>query len=383
MSEGAEADSAVAIGGPVWRAMLRAALIWLERNAGAIDAINVYPVPDGDTGSNMVLTLRAAVEAAEEAGEESVGEAMAAAAQGALLGARGNSGVILSQWLRGLAEGCEGAAVVDGARLRAGLERAASVAVTAMSEPREGTMLSVAGALVREADAPTEPEGGPEAVLAEAVERAEAAVARTPEQLPLLAEAGVVDAGGRGLAVLLEGFRYGLRGEAPPGRAAASGAIDPAWLAGATARSDYGYCTEFTVEGEGLEAGRLRGELAGLGDSVSVAGMGSLLHVHLHTAEPEAAFACGARQGRVRDRKVEDIGRQGAALAARVGRGAQREVQGEGAAAGAVAVVAVASGAGFERLLRELGRRRWWRGANGSRARRRSWRRRRRRGQAR
>ena len=109
------------------------------------------------------------------------------------------------------------------------------------------------------------------------------------------------------------------------------------------------------MEGEGLEAGRLRGELAGLGDSVSVAGMGSLLHVHLHTAEPEAAFACRARQGRVSDRKVEDIGRQGAALAARVGRGAQREAQGEGATAVAVAVVAVASGAGFERLLRELG----------------------------
>ena len=140
----------------------------------------------------MVLTLRAAVEAAEEAGEGSLGEAMAAA-RGALLGARGNSGVILSQWLRGLAEGCEGAAVVDGVRLRAGLERAASVAVTAMSEPREGTMLSVAGALVREADAPA---GSAAVVLAEAVERAEAAVARTPEQLPLLAEAGVVDAGG-------------------------------------------------------------------------------------------------------------------------------------------------------------------------------------------
>ena len=101
--------------------------------------------------------------------------------------------MILSQWLRGLAEGCEGAAVVDGVRLRAGLERAASVAVTAMSEPREGTMLSVAGALVREADAPA---GSAAVVLAEAVERAEAAVARTPEQLPLLAEAGVVDAGG-------------------------------------------------------------------------------------------------------------------------------------------------------------------------------------------
>lgn len=327
---------------------LTSAAAWVERNAAALDAINVFPVPDGDTGANLSLTLRAAAKAAPVGhGSEAdppLAQVAAAAARGALLGARGNSGVILSQWLRGLAEAVEGATGADGPALGGALGVAAAAATGAIREPREGTMVTVAEAVGR-AVASVDAGVAPAAVLETALAAAREAVARTPAQMPLLAEAGVVDAGGEGLALVLEGMLHGLTGEPLPAAPIDVGRIDEGWLSRAEAASPagrYGFCTEFNVIGAGLEARRLREALAGLGDSVIVAGSAELLHAHVHTAEPEAAFTAGESQGRVSDRKADNMHTQHEALVTRSGR--------EG-----VAVVAVAAGAGFAALFRELG----------------------------
>ena len=330
--------------------MLTTAWVWLDRNAASIDAINVFPVPDGDTGTNMGLTLRAAQEASGKLPADApLADVAGAAAHGALLGARGNSGVILSQWLRGLGEGFARAEVADGGALLAALTGAADAAYAAIAEPAEGTILSVARAV---ADCDQVQRAGEQggtganvaAITAAAVRCAHAAVERTPDQMPMLAEAGVVDAGARGLAVVLEGMHHGLTGEDLPPAAAESGRIDPQWLAGAQrAEAPYGWCTEFVLRGAELDALEIRRELQELGDSVLVVGETSLLHVHVHIADPQTAYRLGARYGDVEQHKAEDMAEQHQALAS-----------GQGAT-GAVAVVAVASGEGFEHLFKDLG----------------------------
>ncbi len=326
--------------GPTLRRMFVLALAWLERNAPAIDAINVFPVPDGDTGSNMTLTMRATVEALQAEPRESTGEVLASAARGALLGARGNSGVILSQWIRGLAEALPEDA--NGHELSRALEAAAAATRSAIGEPRDGTILSVASALSGNGRG----QGLAEFITAMQL-RAREAVDRTPEQLAVLAEAGVVDAGALGLAIIVEGFGFAVRGEDLPDGMVEGGAIDPGWLAQSETRTSgdgFGFCTEFVLEGRALDAGRLRGALAEIGHSVVVVGDRDLLHAHVHTSGPERAFELAAALGSVSRKKADDMSAQRAAL---IG-----EARGEFPA---IAIVAVASGEGFTALFHELG----------------------------
>ncbi len=325
------------------------AAAWVERNAAALDAINVFPVPDGDTGTNLSLTLRAAARGvAEESGSDddpSLTQVAAALARAALLGARGNSGVILSQWLRGLAEAVDGADTADGSALSTALGAAAVSAAGAISNPREGTMVTVAEA-VGEAVTAVEAGAEPHAVIEMALAAARVAVAKTPEQMPLLAEAGVVDAGGEGLALVLQGMLQGLTGEPLPAAPIDAGRINEAWLSQAeatTSEGRYGFCTEFNVIGNGLAGERLKEALSELGDSVVVAGSTDLLHAHVHTLEPEAAFAVGETYGQVSDRKADNMHEQHT----KVRSGAEDRA--------AVAVVAVAAGDGFAALFQELG----------------------------
>ncbi len=344
-----EEAPAPTLDGPALTRALATAAAWLERNAAAIDAINVFPVPDGDTGANMARTLRAAVAAVAAAGgeqgaETSAGSVLASAARGALLGARGNSGVILSQWLRGLAgaiaAGGSRDGALDGASVRRALAAGAAAAWSAVERPVEGTILSVARAAAEDGSGP----GDAVAALAGALSQAEAAVERTPEQMAVLKAAGVVDAGGKGLAVILDGLVRGLRGEALPPVGPTAGQIDPGWLARAgEAAAEMGYCTEFLLRGAGLDAALVRRTLHGLGDSVLVAGETDVLHVHLHTADPESALAAARAYGTVEAARAEDMGAQHAALARSRPPGS------------AVAVVAVVQGAGFARLYREIG----------------------------
>jgi len=194
--------------------MLATATDWLEKSASDIDALNVFPVPDGDCGRNMFLTMRSAMEAADHVPEQDASSVSKAIANGAMLGARGNSGVILSQFLKGLANVLEGKGNFNGQDLAQALEEATRTAYKAVSQPVEGTILTVTRDVA--AAARTAADGKPDdlEVMFEAiVKAAKESVARTPALLPLLAEAGVVDAGGQGLYTILEGALRYLRGE--------------------------------------------------------------------------------------------------------------------------------------------------------------------------
>jgi fatty acid kinase len=280
------------------RGLVGSALASLETSRSRIDDLNVYPVPDGDTGTNLTLTVRAvadAVASAEPAERPALAQAVARAA---LMGARGNSGVILSQIVRGaadvLASSTNG---VDPALTARALRGASDAAYRAVRRPVEGTMLSVIRELAEEAErrvAGAEPLGE---LLVELVRHGDEAVARTPEQLEVLREAGVVDAGGAGLVELLRGLAGAVTGEvlpAAPAEEAPSGAdaihLEP---------SRYRYCTVFVVEGDALDRDELEAQLEPLGDSLVVVGDETALKVHVHTDDPGVALSLGAAAGTI------------------------------------------------------------------------------------
>ncbi|MGE3600925.1 MAG: DAK2 domain-containing protein [Dehalococcoidia bacterium] len=325
--------------------MMDTATRWLERNAEAVNAINVFPVPDGDTGTNMALTMRAAVDAAD--GAAAVAEVMQTMARGALMGARGNSGVILSQLIRGLAGTLDLCDRVGGAELAGALSAGASAARAAVTNPVEGTILTVASEAAtgaRQAAAGTE-EILP--VMAAAVAAAHEALQRTPELLPVLREAGVVDSGGLGLTVLLDGALIYLRGESLPETAADAGQIDSGWLSETDAAhghdEGFGYCTEFIVSGIDIALDTLRTRLQGVGESVLVVGEPSLARIHVHTQDPGQALSLGAAMGRLSKVKVDDMEAQADQLAALV------------PPTGPLSFVAVAAGRGLIDALRAAG----------------------------
>ena len=325
--------------------MLAQAAAWLSRNASAIDAINVFPVPDGDTGSNMSLTLEAAVAAAGGAGGRA-SEVLQRAARGALMGARGNSGVILSQILRGLADGAFGADTVDAPALAAALRSAAATASRAVDNPIEGTILTVLDDVAADLSRGARPGMTLAEFFAAAVETARRSVARTPDLLPILKEAGVVDSGGLGLCVIFEGCLLFLRGEElPPLPAGAlvrrTGAPQPQGERDAR----FGYCTEFLIEGSDLDVEAIKADVKTLGESILVVGEPALVHVHLHTSDPGPALSLGVGLGSLSQIKIENMD-------------AQHRAQFQAtapASTGEVSVVAVALGAGFEQILRDYG----------------------------
>ncbi|HZU76402.1 MAG TPA: DAK2 domain-containing protein [Dehalococcoidia bacterium] len=338
------------------RALFAAAASWLERNASAIDAINVFPVPDGDTGTNMAATLRGAVAAVDDTAR-GAGAVLTAIAHGALMSARGNSGVILSEILRGFAAASSGAERLDGAGLARSLAEGSRAAYVAVEHPVEGTILTVARAAAD--GAATARSERCDLALGAALDAARAALARTPELLPVLKEAGVVDSGGYGLVVLLEGACRVLRGEPEPEAPLAAGTIDEEWLRiqgelHEDSGSRYGYCTEFLLAGAEIEPTELRGRLEQLGSSVLVAGDRSALHVHLHAADPGAALSLGVSLGVLTAIKVENMQAQYERLATATEQppAAPDEVGGE---APSLAVVAMFSGEGFRALAASLG----------------------------
>jgi hypothetical protein len=307
-----------------------------------IDDLNVYPVPDGDTGTNLLLTMEA-VEAAVRAAPLDIGATVRAMASGALMGARGNSGVILSQLLRGLAEVLE----VDGsaAGVRRALARAAELAYEAVARPVEGTLLTVA----REcAEAVADLDGD----LAEVVRAARTAAAdslrRTPDLLPALAAAGVVDAGGRGLCVLLEALEQVVTGDCgdEPPTAQVLVPRDRSGLAAAreAGGEEFAYEVQYLLRDAQDDAvDRLRDELSALGDSLVVVGGDGLFNVHVHVNDVGAAVEAGLDAGRpfriTVTRFVDQVAGERAPDVARTGR----------------AVVAVAPGAGLHELLGSSG----------------------------
>ncbi len=272
------------------RAWLASAADQLERHRGAIDDLNVFPVPDADTGTNLATTLRAAAAAA--VGESAV-EVFARATKAAVLNARGNSGVIVSQFLRGFAEHV-GPGDVDA--VRACLKDGAELATAAVAEPRAGTMLTVmaAAAGAQGADLPQ--------LSADALARAQQALAQTPEQLPELARAGVVDAGGQGVVVMLEALACAISGAPfsppPPRRARSAAALRLVREGGSP---EFAFEVQYLLESDEDAVPALQGELSLLGDSVVVVGTGAgTLNVHVHVNDVGAAIEAGLDRGRVR-----------------------------------------------------------------------------------
>jgi len=197
------------IDGQAFKRLIEAALTWLRTNQQVVNSLNVFPVPDGDTGTNMVLTMQAAYEEVETSSERNLGRMAHAIAHGALMGARGNSGVILSQLLRGFARALDDQPVLDGPSLVRAFQAARDTAYKGVVRPVEGTILTVAKDTAQAVEAALAETGDPIVILQRAVEAADKSVQRTPELLPVLRDAGVVDSGGKGLFFILEGMlRY-------------------------------------------------------------------------------------------------------------------------------------------------------------------------------
>ena len=342
------------LSGAELRELFAAATAWLERNVLQVNAVNVFPVPDGDTGTNMYLTMRATMEEAERCEDPAAGAVLAAMSHGALMGARGNSGVILSQIIGGLARGVDGATDVTPKGLAAGLEQASAAAYRAVTKPAEGTILTVIRE-VSEAVTAANGNGDLDSLLETAVSTAKSSVEKTPSLLPVLREAGVVDAGGLGLSVLLEGMLHHIRGEPIETTAEAAEPVEQDWLASTGARhqtegSLYGYCTELLIGGRELDLEEIRGRVMGLGDSVIVVGDPQLVRVHLHTDDPGAALSLGTGAGQLVQVKVDNIRKQAERFVEM-----HEEMRGDSAEAPPLSTVAVVAGEGMARVFRSVG----------------------------
>jgi uncharacterized protein len=332
--------------GHLLKEALLGAVAWLTVNREEVNDLNVFPVPDGDTGTNMLLTLQSAVEAIRDLDDPNLGLVAKRAAHGALMGARGNSGVILSQVFRGFALSVGSAASVDARGLAAAFGEGAAVAYRAVIKPTEGTMLTVAREAARGARERAEQSEDLLETVRSAAEAAQVAVEKTPDQLKILRDAGVVDAGGFGLQVILEGFLKRMQGEdlerlaRPVTQHARPRAV-------AAPEEGWGYCTEFIINGEDLPVDEVRREMVQRGQSALVVGDDSAIKVHVHTHEPAAVISYASGIGTLSRLKVDDMSAQHHRLQGEGGRSAP-----EGKA---LAVVAVASGEGFRRILESLG----------------------------
>ena len=333
----------------------RAAETALERNRARLDDLNVFPVPDGDTGTNMLLTVRAVTESlggtvpseGQSPERDSPSQDRAGLAQevahAALLGARGNSGVILSQIVRGASEILAEAERVDAATIAKALRRASDEAYAAVQKPVEGTILTVIRALADEAETHTDA-GVPE-LFVELVRRGDEAVEETRDQLEVLRNAGVVDAGAAGVVEIVRGIAAHLAGEPLPEVVEVERLTPDAVHQEA---SRYRYCAVFVVEGDDLDASALEKELAPLGDSLLVVGDAKALKAHVHTDDPGAALRAGTALGVIE--RVE-IGNMHVQSAQREGRLAQAGSDDERT----TAVVAVVAGEGNRRLFESMG----------------------------
>ncbi len=329
------------------------------KQAEKIDALNVYPVPDGDTGTNMLLTLRSVSEEVMRATGLSGGAAAKAVSRAALMGARGNSGVILSQIVRGACEVLEDARALDAATLAAALAGAQERAYSAVREPVEGTMLSVvkdAASAAREAV--ERGEESPLEVLRIAASEAHASVRRTPELLGVLREAGVVYAGGLGVAVILDALRAVLSGEEPAPASPQETAPDETRLRSMvehSAEEAWGYCTEFMVNGFSGDEDEFGARIHALGKSVLVIPDDDLVKVHLHTQDPGEALSYAGGFGRLSGVKVDDMEAQTRARAGGAGGAEGEATPGAAPTSDLLGVVAASRGEGNRALFESMG----------------------------
>lgn len=351
------------VDGQMLKRLFEAGAAALEQDAPTINALNVFPVPDGDTGTNMVLTMRSALEALAKCADHHAGKVLACVAQGALMGARGNSGVILSQLFRGLARSLDEKEQITARDLADALQVAVEMAYKAVMKPVEGTILTVAREAAAAAHRAAAETSDIVEVLSHVVAAAKEALERTPELLPVLKEAGVVDSGGRGLVAILEGMWRCLRGEqmeyALPGEPEMMAVLDAPPEPLADGR--YGYDIQFLIRGENLDVEAIREHISRLGDCALVIGDSRLVKVHVHCLNPGPALEYGASLGMLDDIVIENMDlqyqefreRQGAAPAPTAPPAEKKTARTEELTG--VGTVAVVLGEGLKQVFESLG----------------------------
>jgi uncharacterized protein len=363
-------------GGQDLKRVIAAGAVWIARNAEGINSLNVFPVPDGDTGTNMALTMQAAVKQVADSPSHAVSEIAQAVSHGALMGARGNSGVILSQIWRGFAESVAHKERISAADFADALVAATATAYRAVLKPVEGTILTVikdTGAAARDAASRL---NSFTYVLDETSKAARASVARTPTLLDKLRDAGVVDAGGQGLWVLLDGMRRYAEGEEVETltveSVSSSAALDEALHEGVhVEHGEYGYCTNFLLVGSGWDFDDVRARIASLGDSAVIVGDEHIVKVHIHTEVPGTVLNYATSLGSLRQISIANMQDQHEEFLEMHGTGGTASGSDVHAAAGAtavsgrdpdaavaqsrIAVLAVASGPGLVQTFRSMG----------------------------
>jgi DAK2 domain fusion protein YloV len=375
------------VDGPTLIRAVAAATRNLERHVDEVDSLNVFPVPDGDTGSNMLATMRAALAGAEALPDDqrdlaSVADALS---RGALTGARGNSGVILSQIIRGMTHGADGRRRASGVEFAEGLRKGSEVAYQSVLTPVEGTILTVIRDAAEAAESAAGRQPHVEAVLTDVIEAAASSVQRTPTLLPVLEDAGVVDSGGQGLYRVLEGMLQvdgGSRHALAARRMALAGAPDgsatsphaeatPAGhaahdQAGHVGPDEHGYETQYMLSSpEGLvDVAALREAILSIGDSVVVAGDERLVRVHVHGERPDLAITAGLQYGRLSQVEITDLDDQvahhggiGPAPVERVPGADEPGSRGISAAVPSIAMVAVSNARGLATAFESFGAR--------------------------
>jgi len=336
------------------RDMFTAATDWLEKSVPDINALNVFPIPDGDCGTNMLLTMRSTIEEAYRAPDHNASAVAEAMSLGALMGARGNSGVILSQIFRGLAQGLTDRESFNGNEFANALAQGANTAYEALTHPVEGTILTV----VREASAAAQSASTRSnnliSIMEDTVKAARESVANTPTLLPVLRESGVVDAGGQGLYVLLEGALHYLKGEVeemqyrrPQVVPSSIPLISKLPQLTIEKEEPYGYCTEFVLEGrKRLNPERIRKRLNDKGQCLIVVGDERLVHIHIHTFDPGKIIQYATSMGIIHEIKIQNMDDQHREFA---------EMTKSQALPAEIATIAVVSGEGLKDVFQSLG----------------------------
>ena len=336
--------------GPGLLAMFESALQLIEANVSELNRLNVFPVPDGDTGTNMYLTLRDIVSKSGPLASESVADTSRVMAREALMGGRGNSGVILSHFFIGMAEALEGRADFGATDMVRSLASASVHAYGGVGHPREGTMLTV----MRETADSVEGDDTDDlsTILETASENALASVARTPTLLPVLYRAGLVDAGGYGIYLMIEGMRRHVMRDAEPDEQLTApqpdmgdGNISPDFL-DEIEEEEFGFCTQFLIQGEGLDKDSLMAKLLEVGTSPVVIGSEEMLRVHVHTYNPDDVVEYAASLGSVSHENIQDMDEQRQRYSA----DRRSEIEGDDST-----VVAVVQGGGLEQIFKEQG----------------------------
>lgn len=341
---------------------------WLDHHRDRVNALNVFPIPDGDTGTNMALTMHASLDAARQADTPTSASSVAnKLAYGALMGARGNSGVILSQIFRGFAVPIADRDTIDGHDLAKALNGAREMAYKAVMRPVEGTMLTIIRVAAERAAATASRTPSLGTVLRESLAGANEALAQTPDMLDILRQAGVVDAGGQGVVHILEGLYRYANGDTTIAEGTSTAAIgaEMRFLDDVTdmhGEDSFGYCTNFMVFGEGIDFDTVRARIAAMGQSVVVVGDDTMVKVHIHTENPGSVLEYGLGLGYLDQIKIDNMTLQTEALTDQ--RQHAREDTAPDPASnpdvaesidGDIGVIAVAAGDGLAAALRSMG----------------------------